>query len=440
MKNIKFIPLALALTAGAPAVMAADALGTQWANFYTTLDSFVKGGVANSPTRVLLSIPGIPLDQMSKSSRADKTYINTLFDLVAKDEPTYAQTDRRISDLYLKILDGSQLIKTAPVDKSKAAADKAELESVTKELADLTPNYDTYNEALSEAADARLTEQLADQQNGGSGKASSKTELAWKNAVRDLDQKGKKSEYDKCMKRYAELVAVNPSSYWQRLKDKMTSNEFDGTYNIITFPPLDNWAANTGWLTFSFKSSNSTSDFSSNSLDVKAEFALKVAKASVEGSAGYLKTEEERLANDKSFELTMDVKRVYLYRPWLDSSLFRDDNWKWAQGKEVISDGKGGGSMGLIPSSFIIVRNVVFKANSINSFAKKMEEDIQAKLKASFGPFSMSAAVAKNKKGENAGKNEEATAVSIPDPQIIAYTVTMPDPTPLSQFPDAKKK
>jgi hypothetical protein len=445
--KFNYFPLAMVLLSCAPAVMGQDASDAQWQAFYVKLGTVIRGGVkgADSPLKVILQVPGTPLEAVEKPTASDKAYINRLFDFTLQNGPIYDKKGGTISSFYKKILYDTEPITTGTLSKEE----QKELEGIQDKLTpgapgELISKYDECEQADIVARATKQAEQEASLENGGDGMASALANAAVTKADSDWKNIGKKATVLALQKRFDELTNRDPRARWTTLQKQMEKYFLEGTdsYNILTFPPQKSWVAPTGWMKFTYKNSDQTKSSSSSSLDTAAAVSLNVGKFKGSGSGSYAKAESEALAKDKSLEITMEMKRVFLYRPWLDPAVFLDKNWRWQSGKDLgwLADNQGNGDLGLITDSFILVRNVRFHAASLATFKKKMTERIQAKLEASYGPFSMSASMDKKKASASSGKTEDATTIEIPDPQIIGYTATILSVTPLSKGNPPKKK
>jgi hypothetical protein len=151
-------------------------------------------------------------------------------------------------------------------------------------------------------------------------------------------------------------------------------------------------------------------------MDLKAAGMLKFA--GFKGTPGGRAAQQlDALGSDSSLEITMQIKKVIINRPWLNWQVFTNDHWTWDRG--VVSDGKGGGLLPLVTNGFIIARNVKFKAKTITGFKQDFLKEIRGDAQASYGPFTLKPG---DRKGRQTSVAKEAqNEILIPDPQIIAY-------------------
>jgi len=97
---------------------------------------------------------------------------------------------------------------------------------------------------------------------------------------------------------------------------------------------------------------------------------------------------------------------------------------------QKISDGAGKGMLPVIPDSFIIVRNVKFKADSIASNSAVLKESLSGKFSASYGPFSCSASYSSTNNSSESTATVSGSEIEIKSPQIIAWISTVVPKSP----------
>jgi hypothetical protein len=208
----------------------------------------------------------------------------------------------------------------------------------------------------------------------------------------------------------------DPEAWWYGLETEFKGGAFKNTYLASTFPPMDQWSSEDGWMKFSFKAVDQQRAAKVNPGDLKTAALLSIGGYRGSAPASKAAARMNALASDQSLEITMEIKKVIINRPWMNWQVFTSDKWTWDRG--VVSDGKGRGKLPLYTDGFVIVRKVKFTAKSIVSFKQDLLKELKAGGAASYGPFSLKGNPAR--KGASADSSE-ADEISIPDPQIIAY-------------------
>lgn len=147
------------------------------------------------------------------------------------------------------------------------------------------------------------------------------------------------------------------------------------------------------------------------------------------GSEG--KFQNSRVATKaESFELEAELITVSINRDWFNPLLLTMSNW-WVKGYQQngISDGQGGGKVPLIPSAFVVARNVKVKADFSDEEKTFAERVIKAKASGGWGPFSLSTSYGNENSDTHETAKFEGGGLSFPGMQVVAWIST---PTPAS--------
>jgi hypothetical protein len=414
MKRLKYLASALALVACAPMAMAqaADKSDAMWKNFYGKLASIVRGGNQNAKMMVCLNVPGIPLRPLKSTMPADVNYVNELLDQTAAYNPAFTPGKFSFSKVYGDILRLHVSDKPIPLEREEQAEFDKAIE-LTKPKGNAIKKYNQYREA-------ERWENLEK----GKGLTNKKSlDSAVNDAMDNWLGDGQKNIIDAARSNIVKYSNNDPGSWWKTLANNYSNSIQGNFHNVSTFPPMDQWASDDGWLKFTYKASDKKSSEKFNKMDAEAAASLNVGKFSGSASGGYKNSSLNAMSSDDSLEITMEVKKVIVNRPEVDWSVFTNEKWQWSNG--VVSDEKGGGMLPLYTDAFVIVRKVKFKAKSIEKAKAEMMKEINANVKASFGPFSMSASFNKKDEEKASSEKEDKGAISIPDPQIIAFACSI---------------
>jgi hypothetical protein len=440
MKWTQPLAVTLALVASAPAALAQeDKSNEMWASFYEKLTSVIKQGNKDPELVVSLCVPGTPLLPLKQSDPLDAGYVNELLSMAPKYNTVWTPSDRPIADIYKLILEKHQVVGVTPL----TPAEQAELDKAVQETSgDKIEAYDAWKLRYEDAAMAVQEEKLQDfarkEGRGGTFNAKPSTMAAMTKAKSGWESRvpvrwegkdepgGNRLQVEKNMSTIREFEARDPTSWWADLQDKFRKGMFNDTYVIQTFPALDLWADDKGWVKFSFQASDKVDTSSLSERDIAAAVAVKTGKLDLAGKFGMSDKLAKTFGSDKSMKITMEMKRVYFRRPWMDAQVFYARTWRWAPGSGVkISDGQGNGVLPMISNSLIIVRNVVFTSKALENSSEIKEQSLSAELAVSYGPFTVNGSYSHHNKKTQMHAKMAKGSISIPDPQIVAYVSTV---------------
>jgi hypothetical protein len=223
---------------------------------------------------------------------------------------------------------------------------------------------------------------------------------------------------------------------------------------------MSEWEKGGGWS----KVTLSSSDFESS--DVKTSVTMKVSAAKlfglfrIGGGGSVSKTTRDYNEQSSSYGITAEVKRVTIYRPWLNSIVFTGGFWGFGAPGETeaeilganptvknflnISSGLGITDstvrptelMPLLPTELLLARNVVITAKFSTNFVNTMKQTIEGGGSIGFGPFTSGSVSASSSKDiELKKKSVSEGGLSFADTQVIGvYGAVMgqiPNPNPL---------
>ena len=396
-------PAAQASGAGKPEPM--------WQKFYAVLATVVRGGNKDAKQMVCLEVPGLLLTPLNSREPADVSYVNQLLDQTAAYNPVHTRGKSTFSKVYDEIMQFHVADRAVPLTPHQLADFDRAVE-LTKPTGASMKQYEKCQDEYDAATMAQEAERLANKASGKDAKVQAATSTRVTRAWNAWMLQGKKKEVEAALGTAMKYMNGDPASWWYARNNDFQKAAFQDGYIVSTFPPVDQWASDNGWMTFSFRAS-STQPTDLNTMDVKAAALLKLGGGQAAGQM-------QALAADHSLEITMKIKKVIILRPWADWQVFASDRWTWDRG--VISDGKGEGRLPLYTTAFIIARDVTFKANSITpAFKQAYEKELKAPGQPSFGPFSL-----RPKGGRKPGAAQEAqNEITIRDPQIVAYVCTI---------------
>jgi hypothetical protein len=200
---------------------------------------------------------------------------------------------------------------------------------------------------------------------------------------------------------------------------------------LLSYALPSDWASSTcsgTKLTLKSSSLDKQTSKSSHEYAASAQFQWGLWHASG-GSEGNFQNGRVETKAD-SFELEAELIAVSINRDWFNPLLLTMNNWSVkGYDQNGISDGKGGGKVPLIPSAFVVARNVKVKADfsaEEKSFAGRV---IKANASGGWGPFGLSTSYGNTDSQGRETATFEGGTLSFPGMQVVAWIST---PTPAS--------
>jgi hypothetical protein len=434
MNILKGLPwMAAMLACGSMAMgQGTDASDKMMQAFYRKIDLVGRGGDASSDMTVCVSFPGIVLKPLDRKNQEDIKYVNQLLDVANDPMVIWRPNQKYISKIYGTILDH----KIVPDPPALDAATTAKLNEALDKTDPDNEGYKAYRKALSEFNQAAAALDVEKYDNNAAGKgltASQTTTDAFTEARRILERR--KTTIQGYFNTITQIFNNNPGAWWTETSDTFKSQVLSGSWVVATFPRMDEWTDDTGWLKLTFKNSEQKTTSSSSEKVLKVSGDLHVSVVTVTGYGGWEKKMSESLATDNDLEISMEVKRVYIQRPWLEWQVFTDATWGWDDTRKgtVISnghslgDGSGqapAGELPLLCDSFLIARNVTFTSKFFKDYKDSMAQTIKAG-----GSISVAGVNGGNLRGSYSQTDANSTflksldsgSLTIKDPQLIAY-------------------
>jgi hypothetical protein len=182
-----------------------------------------------------------------------------------------------------------------------------------------------------------------------------------------------------------------------------------------------------GWTTFDSASSNVANSASSDykSYGGSAGFSRGLFKF---GASASQTTQEQHVSSETNgLRVSFKYTLVTIRRPWMTFNLLGTQSWNVGNlyGKGEISngskDGQDNAAMPLIPTSFIVVKDVVISANWSKSDLEFVRKQISAGGSLSIGPFSISGQYASSKSQETFTSAMASGKITVPGVQIIGF-------------------
>jgi hypothetical protein len=399
-------------------VWAADVLEGIYAKF---ADSFATGaGMGEGGEFLILANPGIGL---TPGQLKDLYDISALLDEIPKPSRLYFQSGAHYSSIYGQIMEKAQVTGyQVQADRDKALDARRKLDDKTRP-GQPTKEYAAYlrYQALYDAAlDGRTIAQV---ENRATGKAIPPgLDQAVDDAMGQWNKLGFKADMETALAETQKFFDSSPGALFATLRDEFGNAPLKGNHDkpwlpVVANPPLDEWLQDQGWHPWSFQQA-----------DLRQQVAPKTQVPLAAGGAPIASIDPGLMA---SLSLTVEVKRVNISRPWLETKIFSAHTWRMGPTAAFsrVSTGnladKDPGIMPMIVTGVLLARKL--------SLTAQWSGDAKSGA-TSLGPFALSGSVGDNPapSGTSASGGLSLQAMG---PQIIGFFCRV---MPVSPTPDAR--
>lgn len=363
--------------------------------------SFARADEAGNQEFLVLAVPGIPL-QPDELETPD--YISGLVDQVPGPGRNYTPSGRRYSVIYEEILDqvaASRLQVAADADLALKAKrmlfDRSRLGKPSRE-------YLAYLKYAAEYATAQDARAIALAESRTSSKpVSPDLEQAVAAARKNLVNHGYRQRILKAQADLLQGYESNAKVMFENLRRQFrsarrhTGGDGQPWMPVLASPPMDQWLSGNGWHPWAFHQSDCGPG----------------SRPEVDWSP--------------AMTLTVQIKRVKVERPWLDTVIFSTHNWRLQDSARyrLVSSGDpedpDPGPMPALVTGILLARQL-----SLTGYAPGPTGRRQAAPPAHLGPFALKGSKSRPPRGDG------GTAIQVEDPQIIALIcrVVPKSPTP----------
>lgn len=213
----------------------------------------------------------------------------------------------------------------------------------------------------------------------------------------------------------------------QTMAAGMASSTGDGSQWYFTYPIPANFAdpKASGFSSFSLKSDYLEETASSKATDWGAEGSANWGLWSVSASAGGHHATNHSHMDASEFDLSAEIAVVRIVRPWLNDLIFKINSWYTnmcnAHGISIGELTKEQLILPLIPTAFVVARNVAIKADWSSDDKQHVEDAITSKASVGWGPFSVSGSFSHSSSSDFHKSTFDGSTLKIPGIQIIAW-------------------
>jgi hypothetical protein len=251
---------------------------------------------------------------------------------------------------------------------------------------------------------------------------------------------GYKGQIIAALGRIQTLTAKSGDAWWGSLQEKMAKAVSAGGYLPATFfPKPSSWAKDEGWTTITFRYGEKADSAKAKSESIKAAASGSISWFSADASFSKDDFEATSLMTHKDLEVSMQAKRVNVYRRWFDQDVLRNSYWdlpKTVSGG-VISYGtlarnarEPYPAMPLFVSSIYLVRHLTLKTRINKAEMSAFQRAMSVKARVGLGPFTLSGGYDKRDKGKESKTALSEVGVTARGIQISGYLGTVPPRSP----------
>ncbi|MEO6831303.1 MAG: hypothetical protein ABI378_03510 [Chitinophagaceae bacterium] len=197
----------------------------------------------------------------------------------------------------------------------------------------------------------------------------------------------------------------------------------------MTYATPTNWydpSAVNNFSSLTLKSDNLTTSGNTSYTDYSSGGSASWGLWSVSAEVGGHHQESHEHMNADTFQLSAKIAVVQINRPWLNDLLFKLQGW-WLTGQKVggISNGQlannSKGLLPLIPTAFIIARDISITANWTDSDKSHVEDSIATKASVGWGPFSVNGSYSHGSSSDYFHSSFNGGTLAIPGMQVIGW-------------------
>lgn len=380
--------------------------------------------------------------------------------------------DQPLSETYASIVRGANEAKAArPSEGAIAAYNKAYEYLHPKEINPFTgkesaggvsKEYEEYQKNLTALSDA-----YADYSTAYNGYVDALVDAKDENGKRKAqrDWQAKERPLRREIDRVQTAITVGNGRYVQMALDTMntTINDAlaralqlakaqvdDGQFNggtagvgwLLTYASPSNWydqaaVANFSQLTISSRNKSDDKTSTSHAYTFGASYNAGLWGVSAQSEGSFTDSRHHTDADD--LEISCNIAKVNIIRPWFNEFLFRSRNWWTNLGDNTdilyISNGKIDSSnadkiLPMYPVAFIVARDLVIKGSFSKTDEQYISQAISAKASVNYGPFSIGGSYKYGHEEEHMKSSFDAGTIKVPGIQIIGWVSRLLPPCP----------
>jgi len=263
--------------------------------------------------------------------------------------------------------------------------------------------------------------------------------------------------------RRRELQGGNVKTYFAGVQDGWNSKfkvEGESIHKVNLYPNVPEWGNKAGWSTIELNTKEWFKENGESRASAAAGGSGSYGLFTIRASGGGNKKVTQSFDHSGGVELKVDIKRVMIYRPWLEVSVLKGGFWGWgkpgATRDEILKDNilrdgflnissgidldKRGALdatelMPMLPVELVLARNVVVTANFSDEQIAESTETFGGGGGVSFGPFSFGGSASQTVASKMEKGADGKGSLSFKGIQIIGLNCMVmpkiPNPSPL---------
>jgi hypothetical protein len=374
-----------------------------------------------------------------ENSTQDMYFQSELLDEILSAAFIYTPQVGSISGQYQNITSGAALPKS-----TLSTGDIQKIEALEATVAKHIKNYEIHQGLYFDAFEAYENEQAKQTPN----QATLQRLLAKKNtAFNNWGTFGKKDTVEQAYADMAALQRGNPSRMWLELETRLRNSKkiWDGQeyYRTELSPSVASWnSPSASWAQFEKTISETETHSYSKTTTWSGSLGVRWGLFNnVSIGANGSKTVTHNTSDVTVINVSFEYSRVRIIRKWLDQNIFNYPFWTWKKNVATSLLSNGGdllttpptapvGLFPFLPTSLLVVKNVVIQADFSSSDVQTMNSLISGSVSAGFGPFSVRGSYSENVSQVDIKADFDGTTLKIPNPQIIGFMGVLLPKTP----------
>ena len=234
------------------------------------------------------------------------------------------------------------------------------------------------------------------------------------------------------------ITGKSPATYFANLKNRLLlSQQTDargGTFYETDYFPKNFWQPDfNSWTTFTFEEdeAHDNSEFSATSWGggVSGGWGLWSWGVNVQHSH----SESSDQSDTSNLKLSVEMVQIPLLRGWWDPTMFYNHGWKFAT-DDPLSNGlmppATNGRLPMYVSSIIVARNLKASLDMTSTHNHSVSDHFSSSGSIGWGPFSLRGNYERNSGSHSHDFDHDASSISCPGMQIIAFVCTVLPKTP----------
>lgn len=464
----------------------ADPNVQQMVALYNKIALALQGGKPDDKNLVSLAYPGLQISEgFTQADEVDRNMLYQLFDQIPSVTTVYQPSSQTYSSVYAHILNDQDHTTTKPSDSEEKAL-QAALALVAPE-SETFINYQTYerkylaaqndrdsavgnyenamedqklfrrsaDEVKNMSDDQRKTylaeKQALDRAVTDARAAKLQAEADFVNADNAWKSTGKKGAILSAYNTINNVSNMDAGAWWTQLRNRFKLGERGGGqfHNVEFFPSPDTWnkapvdgKEDPTWVKISFKASEAINTSAAGSTVAGGSLAIRAGKLNIRANAGFAKAMNEAATAENGFEMTFKVKKVAVFRPWMEMLVFKNENWWFNRNypNDIVAFGNLAKQsdkllMPLYNHTIILCKDVVMKGKSFSKVASAYQASLTAGGSVSYGPVAIAANYdARDRHTKKVAKVSE-TGIEAPGVQILGYISSVVDRSPAKTVP-----